>query len=437
MKKVKLYTLVAAMMLATTGSFAQSADERDARIAELERMVQQLAEQVQSLKSEQDSERSQRVALEEKIEKQVDSEETESLKDAYGIDEFEIGGYGEIHANFTEGEEKDQLDIHRFVLDFKYDFADWIKFHSELEIEHAFIADDDGEIYLEQFYLDFLLHENVNVRAGRILTPMGIVNQHHEPNRFNGVERPGVDTTIIPSTWTSDGVGIFGNITEALNYELYVVGGLDGSKFSPTGGIRSGRIKERPSLNDVAFTGRVDYFPFVNFDAPDGQQLRLGLSGFTGGADNGDEGVNPDGLSGVDVHMASADFEYSINRFDLRGEVVQTWVDNADELSAGVGKEMFGWYIEPAYHVMPDSWKKGRWEKSDLVLFARYEEFDTQHETVSGVARVPGGEREELTIGGTFHFTPAVVFKADYQFADSDAIIDPDDRLNLGLGMQF
>lgn len=437
MKKWKVWALALAITCTASSTIAQDVDNRDARIAELERMVKQLADEVQKLKSEQVSEREERVALEERVDEQSEMAETESLREAYGMDKLDIAGYAEIHANFNEGSQDDVLDIHRFVLDFKYDFSEWIKFHSELEIEHAFISGDDGEIYLEQFYVDFLFNEYMNVRAGRVLTPMGIINQHHEPNRFNGVERPNVDRTLIPSTWTSDGVGIFGNITESLNYELYVVGGLDGSKFSPTGGIRSGRIKERPSLNDVALTGRIDYFPFVNFDVPAGQQLRLGFSGYTGGVDNGDEGNNPDGLSGVNIHMASADFEYSINRFDLRGQVVQTWIDDADQLAAGVGEEMFGWYIEPAYHVMPDSWKKGRWEKSDLVLFTRYEEYDTQHKTVSGFGRVPGGEREELTIGGTLFFTPTIVFKADYQFVDSDADIDPDDRLNLGIGMQF
>ena len=40
-----------------------------------------------------------------------------------------------------------------------YDFNDWIKFHSETEVEHAFVSNEskDGELSVEQAYVDFLL----------------------------------------------------------------------------------------------------------------------------------------------------------------------------------------------------------------------------------------------------------------------------------------
>ena len=37
--------------------------------------------------------------------------------------------------------------------------------------------DDNGEIAIEQLYIDFLLRPGFNVRAGRILVPIGIVNE--------------------------------------------------------------------------------------------------------------------------------------------------------------------------------------------------------------------------------------------------------------------
>ena len=416
----------------------QSAADRDARIADLERMVKELAEQVQTLRAEQEADKEERSAYQEEVSEKIDEAvETLQLRDAYDTGGFDIAGYGEIHANFNQGSDKDQIDIHRFVLDFTYDFEDWIVFQAELEVEHAFISDGDGEIGLEQWYVDFMFTDKLNLRIGRFLTPLGIINPRHEPPLFNGVERPNVDKVIIPSTWSSDGIGIFGNVTKSLTYELYAAGGLDGSKFTAKNGIRDGRIKERPSLNDIALMGRVDYYPFVHFSAPAGQTLRLGLGGFTGGVDNGDQGVNPGGLSGVNMHMGVADFEYTLAKFDLRGELAFIRIDNAEKLSVGVAKEIMGWYLEPAYHVMPDSWKKGRWSKSDAVLFVRYEDFDTQHTTVSGVARVPGGARKEWTTGINFYFTPSLVLKADYQFTEDDGLTEPDNRLNFGLGMQF
>lgn len=425
-------------LLAGFSTVAQSADERDARIADLERMIEELAEQVGALRAEQEAAKEERREYQEEVSEKLDEAvETVSLRQTYDTGGFDIGGYAEIHANFNQGSDKDQIDIHRFVLDFNYDFEDWIRFRSELEVEHAFISDDDGEISLEQFYVDFMLNDKLNFRVGRVLTPLGIINPRHEPTLFNGVERPNVDKVIIPSTWSSDGVGIFGNLTSSLTYELYAASGLDGSKFDPIDGIRGGRIKERPSLNDIAVMGRVDYYPFVNFPAPGAQTLRLGLGGYTGGVDNGNQGKNPGGLSGVDMHMGVADFEYSLAKFDLRGELAFTWIDGAEKLSSGVAEEMMGWYIEPAYHVMPDSWKKGKWSRSDAVVFARYEDFDTQHSTVSGVPRVPGGDRQEWTTGVNFYFTPSIVLKADYQFTDDDGASGSDNRLNFGVGMQF
>ena len=116
---------------------------------------------------------------------------------------LKLGGYGEMHANFNQGSESDQVDLHRLVLYLGYDFSDWIKFHSETEIEHAYVSDGDGEISIEQAYVDFLLNGGLNVRAGRILTPLGIINKTHEPPTFNGVERPAFDTKYNP-----DNVGL-------------------------------------------------------------------------------------------------------------------------------------------------------------------------------------------------------------------------------------
>lgn len=49
-----------------------------------------------------------------------------------------IGGYGELHYNILDnnGEDIRQLDFHRMVLFFGYDFNERARFVSEFEIEH-------------------------------------------------------------------------------------------------------------------------------------------------------------------------------------------------------------------------------------------------------------------------------------------------------------
>jgi hypothetical protein len=427
---------LAALRLAGWAGEPPGSAEAD-RLAKLERVVARLNEELKSVKAElresrglTAEEREVIASLDERVSKLDESR----LAIASRLKNFRLGGYGEMHANFGEGASGDQFDIHRLVLYLGYDFNDWIKLHSETEIEHAFVSDGDGDLVIEQLYTDFLLSDGLNVRVGRVLTPLGIVNKKHEPPTFNGVERPAFARSIIPTTWSSDGIGIFGSLTPSLKYEAYVVGGLDGSGFDSVDGIRGGRIKERPSLHDPAVTGRIDYYPFAQRAVGLGQTLRVGLSSYLGGIDNGDQGDDP-GVSG-DVQIYSADFEYTIDRFDFRGAIAHETIDGARGIGGGVAEGIFGWYLEGAYHFMPDAWKKGRLETSDAVVFLRYDDINTQDDMPSGVARDPAGDRDEWTVGLGWYLTPNFVLKADYQMRDS-AAGERDDRVNLGVGWSF
>ncbi len=437
--KLRIIGLIILLGSATTA--VASSDE----LAAMRKELEQLKKQVQKFENEidrlkEDKKKDDEIPIKNKQEIQEIREDVTKLNESQKLDlsdtlgKIKLGGYGEIHGNFTEGSESDKADFHRLVLYLGYDFADWIKFHSETELEHAFVHDDDGEISLEQAHLDFLFSDNFNIRAGRILTPIGIINKTHEPPTFNGVERPNFAKYIIPTTWSSDGIGLFGSLSPSLNYEAYVVAGLDGDSFSSSG-IRGGRIKSEQSFNEFAFTGRLDYRPFEEVLSNSDQSLRLGLSGYFGGLDNTDGG----GGSGKDgeIAMPSADFEYSISKFDFRGVIANANIDGARDFGGGVAEEMFGWYLEGAYHFWPDEWKTGKLEKSDATVFVRYEEYDTQHEMPSGIAEDKSKDRDELTFGTNFYLTPNFVIKADYQILDDDSGTDRDDLFNLGVGWMF
>jgi len=415
-------------------------DERDRRIERLQRQLEALAAELAELKAERAAEKAaaarQREALARRIEQVEQAGRGAAAPFESWLNKFRLGGYGEMHANFAEGASPDLFDIHRLVLYLGYDFSDWIQFHSEIELEHAFVSDGSGgELSLEQAYVDFLLNDRINIRVGRILTPIGIINKKHEPPSFNGVERPAFAKFIIPTTWSSDSIGIFGNLTRSLEYELYVVGGLDGSKFDAIKGIREGRIQERPSLHDVALTGRLDYYPFAERSAPHGQTLRLGASTYFGGIDNGNKGRNP-GIDGH-IHVYSGDVEYSIGRFDFRGALAYIQIDGARKIGNGTASDIFGWYLEAAYHFWPDAWKKHKLEKADAVVFVRYDDFDTQFRMPSHVRADPAGDRSEWTFGIGFYPQPNFVIKADYQVPDDATGRDLDQKFNLGLGWQF
>src|SRR5262245_60037373 len=122
-----------------------------------------------------------------------------------------ISGYMDFHFNKVSGEDG-VLDFHRFVLLYSHSFTPRIRFVGELELEHAFVEglEEGGELELEQAYLDFLITRRFNVRAGMLLMPIGIINERHEPPVYYGVERPLVDTVIVPTTWLEAGAGVHG-----------------------------------------------------------------------------------------------------------------------------------------------------------------------------------------------------------------------------------
>jgi hypothetical protein len=344
-------------------------------------------------------------------------------------DRLTLGGYGEIHYNSVNVEGAEQIDIHRLVGYVGYRFEDWIQLHSEVELEHAFVEEGNGEIAIEQLHVDFLLRPGFNVRAGRFLVPLGIMNKTHEPTTFNGVERSLFDTNVIPTTWWSDGAGVFGDLGESAKYEVYLGSSLDGSAFDPIEGIRGGRQEERPGMSEPALMGRVDWYP-----SGAGSDLRLGASIFAGGLDNGNEGQNP-GVDG-DIQVYCADAQYSLGRWDFRAAYALEEIGGAADLGAGVASEIDGYTVEAARHILPDAWKTGRLERADLVTFLRYDAIDTQKDMPSGVARDPAGERDEITFGFSFFPTTALVIKTDYQIRDDEADGLPE-RFNLGIGWSF
>jgi hypothetical protein len=451
--------LVLGLTLSGVTAGAQGAP-RDAEIARLEILVRDLAQRVGQLEKERTAERARHTAelgrvqqelarlraasgagpvagasnaeLEAMIDTALDRRKAENPS---WTDRLRFGGYGELHGNFELGGGKQVFDIHRLVAYLGYDFADWVKLESEIEIEHAYVTDgEDGELSIEQLYIDFRTSEIASVQAGRMLVPVGLVNQSHEPVSFNGVERPTFAKYVIPSTWFADGVSVYGQVCDELSYRVALTSSLDGSEFDAVKGIRGGRMKERSSLNEPAVSARLDVHPFVNQEVPCDQRLRVGVAYYYGGLDNGTNGKDPD--VDADIAMYAADAEYSIGPVDLRGEWALQRIRNAGELPNGTAQAILGYYAEAACHVMPDSWKAGRLKHADFVVFVRYDHVDTQWRMPSGVAADPNGTRDEWTFGFTFFVTPGLVVKADYQLRDSDGD-DPEDLINVGIGWIF
>jgi hypothetical protein len=413
----------------STALHAQTDADRDRRLAELERKVRQLDPNYIPPPSSTFDARLE--ALEQTVSRLLAP--PPALLPPPGPDpetRLPVAGYMEAHFNKNEGE-PGRADFHRFVLLFGHSFSDRIKFWSELEFEHALVegGEEKGEVALEQAYLDFFIKPWLNFRGGMLLAPVGIQNERHEPPSFNGVERTFVETTIIPTTWRELGVGITGDLGRGFRYRTYLVSALDPTGFSAEEGIRNGRTGgfEAPFRNP-AFVGRLEYAGV--------RRLTLGLSGYTGVSSSEAIQVTPR------VSIASFDGRYRINRFDLRGLFAHSWISHSGDLNRrlealtgfnpNIARQLRGWYIEPGIHVLP------RRTRNDLILFTRYERYNTQHRMAPGFVPLPEFDRSSVVAGVTFKPNADVALKFDYVFnRNNRSAIVPRNGLNLGLGWWF
>ena len=337
-----------------------------------------------------------------------------------------IGGYGEITYNNKEKSSTPaEIDVQRLVMLFAYKFDDRTSFVTEIEFEHV------KEVYVEQAFINYSVADGVNLRGGLMLIPMGIVNEYHEPTTFNGVERPSLDSKIVPTTWREMGIGVSGRINNAsIRYQAYVMNGFlsygDSHKLRGLDGLRKGRQKGAESVgSDVNFAGRIEYYGLPN--------LKFGLSYYTGNTQTTAPEISN---TQIGLSMVGLDYRYKNGKLSSRGQFISSSLSDTEAYNlAGntdVGSAMGGYYVEGAYNLLPlDSLQK-------LDIFLRYENFNTHQKTAGALIANDAYHRVETTFGLSYHLANGAVFKADYQskgtaVEGSDAV----GQFNLGLGVFF
>jgi hypothetical protein len=288
-----------------------------------------------------------------------------------------IGGYGEVRYRNFDSPRNDEFDFHRNVLYFGHKFNDkWI-LNTEIELEHA-----TGS-FLEFAYLDHLHSDALNLRAGLMLIPMGLVNEMHEPTTFLGSTRSLTESYVIPSTWRENGLGLFGS-RGALVYKLYFINGMDGGGYGGPTGLRGGRQKgAKAAAEDLAVVGSLNWTPTPG--------LALGLSAYEGAA-----GQNA-GKGDMDTSIFELHADYRSGPFWGRALVADASVRDRIDGDMSLG----GGYLEVGYDVLAES------ETQSLYPFLRWEAIDTD-------VSVGGFKDDVLTLG--LHYNPIdqVVFKLDH-----------------------
>jgi hypothetical protein len=365
-----------------------------------------------------------------------------------------ISGYGSAFYQRNFNQKQSTLTLERAVLFVGHQFSQKISFFSELEIENAKVAGGESngaEISMEQAFLKFSLNPKQYLVAGLFTPRIGILNENHLPVNFNGVERPLVETLIIPATWRELGVGFYGSMDRLpVNYSIAFLNGLNAENFERGNGIAGGRAEgSLASANNLAVTAAIQYA---------WKDFKFQVSGYTGGtiglSPRGSDslGLNS-GAFGTPIYLGEADLQYSRNGFSAKALGVYIGYPDAGKINNQFGKNMatgmYGAYAELAY-----DWLHKKNMQAQFISFARLEMLDMNASTPgNGDAVYDGTEKQtHLVLGFGYLSLPNVVIKADVRLLHTgpqnpDLVINPPPNqlpyrqsnqfLNIGIGYSF
>jgi len=365
-------------------------------------------------------------------------------------------GYGEIY--FTQPihrPEAAQADLARAVFGIGYQFDDRTSFNSEFEVEHAVASSSDvGEFEVEQFYVDHQIAPWGTIRGGLYLMPFGLLNEHHEPTNFYGMQRNFVETLIIPSTWREGGLQFNVHTDSGLSVAVGVSTGFDLSKwdFTPAQPLYTNALElERSDAAPLQATHQE--LALANAQHPAGHLainytgvpgLLVGAAAFAG---NAVPPVAPVPLSGNqlvslwDTHVRWTPAGFDLSAVYARGAISNLAAANAAHAGASnpIPSAFYGYFLQAAY---PELWTHDRYR---LAPFVRYEYYNmgSAYEGVAGpvvpppfagTGTWPENYDRVWTVGANFFVTPHVVVKLDYQSFDVNRDFT---RIDLGLGVSY
>ncbi len=415
--KATVSTLAISLAFSASSALAQELPSKE----EMWQMILKQQEQIKKLEAivgitnEKVNETAVKVAEnQEKIEATGDVlDQVASIDGSAGHNITAVGGYAELHYN---GGDADQIDLHRFVVFLSHEFTEKIRFFSEFEVEHSIAGEGKvGEVEIEQAFVEMDLSENHRVGVGLQLIPVGIINETHEPPTFYGVERNNVEKNIIPATWWEAGIKLSGDLNESISYDLMMHSGLDttGKGYN----IRSGRQKVgKAPWKNTAFTARVSWhgIPGVEVGATVQYQDDITQS------------------STADENASATLFEIhtNINRAVSENATIgfralyAQWNVNAVEAEL-IGRDtQRGWYVEPSYKIALNN-------EHSVGFFARYSVWDNE------AGDSVDSEFKQTNFGVNYWPHENVVLKLDYQIDNFANSPSEDNRINLGVGLQF
>jgi hypothetical protein len=375
-----------------------------------------------------------------------------------------LWGYGEIYyTDPVHDRNRAQADLARAVFGIGYSFDSRTEFNSEYEVEHAVASSSDpGEFEVEQFYVDRKINDAVTVRGGLFLMPFGLLNEHHEPTNFYGVQRNFVETLIIPSTWREGGFNFHGDTQSGFGWNAGLTTGFDLSKwdFAPefpqyTTALEledNGSAPLQSTHQELALANAHDLSQYVALSYFGVPGLTVGGAVSTGKAASVPAPPNAPIAGSQRVTLWEGHVRWTPDRFDLSALYARGTISNLAGTNASnpgspnpIPSSFYGYYVQGAY----DVWQRGEYRVSP---FARWEVYNmgASYEGTPGpviptgqipLTGAPGdyglwprNQDRVWTIGANLYATPHVVLKLDYQhFMINNGFT----RFDLGLGLNF
>ena len=232
---------------------------------------------------------------------------------------FDTQQKGSIEAGDGRPGVTNNFDQQRFVPFIYADVTEHVKVATELEIEHGVreSSENEIEVSLEFGFIDYLVNEPFNLRAGILLMPLGKFNLLHDSPLNDLTDRPLVSQLIIPSTMSETGAGFYGTFypgrTGKMDYELYVTTGPCGYSSNGTplvneaDGTSQGRQRtcaghDGADINNgKAVVGRLAYSPMLG--------VEVGGSSYYGNANNNGSNYAPLNITALDWTLQKGPFE--------------------------------------------------------------------------------------------------------------------------------
>ncbi len=286
-----------------------------------------------------------------------------------------LGGYLEANSQFSQTNGVNEglsFQARRLTLFFSSTIAKRIKFLSELEFE-----DGGKEINVEIAAIDIEFDPLLVLRGGIIINPIGAFNQNHDGPKWDFVDRPIASTTIIPSTFSNAGFGLFGKyfINDwTMGYEVYLTNGLDdriilnnqNKTWIPAG--KSNPEKYEESYSGVpAFTGKL---------AVRNRNIgELGISYFTSVYNKWqDDGITLDSKRSAQIVAVDFNTTFWNSKINVTGEMCKAFIDIPETYSQQFGTEQWGGFMDIVVTVLQK--KMFGWDKAKLNLGVRAEYAD-------------------------------------------------------------